>query len=115
MMVVDGLGSFAITVSSGGVIGFLIGYFLRKILKLVLFALGGILALLAYLQYQGLITTNMDKIQVYVDRVTSSLPNSISAITRNEDLHILPFSMNDLTIPFAGSMTVGITVGFMRG
>jgi hypothetical protein len=65
--------------------------------------------------YQELITMNMDKVQVYIDKVTSSLPNPFAVITQNENLHILPFSMNDLAVPYTGSMTVGITVGFMRG
>ena len=108
-------GSFAVTVGSGGAEGFLIGYFLRKILKLILFVLGGILTLLAYLQYQRLITMNMDKIQNYFDKVTSSLPNSISVIIQKEYLHLFSFGMNDLAIMFTGSVAVGITAGFFRG
>ncbi|MGB0027706.1 MAG: FUN14 domain-containing protein, partial [Nitrososphaeraceae archaeon] len=66
------------SIGGGFLIGVLIGYFLRKILKLVLFALGGILSLLVYLQYQGLMTMNMDRVQNIADKIIATLPNSIS-------------------------------------
>ena len=70
--------SDVMSIGGGFLIGVLIGYFLRKILKLVLFALGGILSLLVYLQYQGLMTMNMDKVQNIADKIIATLPNSIS-------------------------------------
>ena len=45
--------SKAATIGGGFFMGMLIGYFVRKILKLVIFALGGVFSLLVYLQYQG--------------------------------------------------------------
>jgi uncharacterized membrane protein (Fun14 family) len=47
------------TAAFGGLTGFLVGYFIRKIVNVVLFALGGVLSLIIYLQYQGLITVNV--------------------------------------------------------
>jgi uncharacterized membrane protein (Fun14 family) len=64
-MTMENIESIATSVGLGGITGFLVGYFLRKIIKIILFAVGGILALLMYLQYQGLITVNMAKIQSY--------------------------------------------------
>ena len=55
--------SKATTIGGGFFMGMLIGYFVRKILKLVIFALGGVFSLLVYLQYQGIIAVNMDKVQ----------------------------------------------------
>jgi uncharacterized membrane protein (Fun14 family) len=46
--------SKAATIGGGFFMGMLIGYFVRKILKLVNFALGGVFSLLVYLQYQGI-------------------------------------------------------------
>ena len=57
----------------------------------------------------------MDKIQAYIDKVTSSLPNSISVIIQKENLHLFSFWDNDLAIPFTGSVAVGLTAGFLRG
>jgi len=81
----------------------LVGYFIRKLLKLVIFALGGVLSFLMYLQYQGLIIVNMDKIQNIADKVITSTPNSISAISQADgQFNIVPYSIGDLAIPFTG-------------
>jgi uncharacterized membrane protein (Fun14 family) len=58
-MPIENIESIATSVGLGGITGFLLGYFMRKIIKIILFAVGGIPALLMYLQYQGLITVNM--------------------------------------------------------
>jgi len=92
VMIIDSLGIFVVTVDSGGTVGFLIGYFLRKLFKLVLFAIGGVLSFLLYLQYQGLITMNMDKIQSIADKFVTTIPKSISVISQIEDqFNIVPY------------------------
>jgi uncharacterized membrane protein (Fun14 family) len=60
----ENIESIATSVGLGGITGLLLGYFIRKIIKIILFAVGGLLALLMYLQYQGLITVNMAKIEM---------------------------------------------------
>ena len=107
-MLIENIESIATSVGLDGITGFLLGYFLRKIIKLILFALGGILALLLYLQYQGLITVNMPKIQSYATLV-NTLSNSSEAWN-----HILPSGAANLGFPLASSMAVGFTVGFLR-
>jgi uncharacterized membrane protein (Fun14 family) len=105
------------TIVVGGFAGFMIGYFIRKIIKVILFALGGVLLLIMYLQYQGLISVNVYKVQNF----TYTLINFIANFTTNilsyqgNNFTITPFWIPDLTIPFAGSMAVGITAGFTRG
>jgi len=49
-MPIENIESIATSVGLGGITGFLLGYFIRKIIKLIFFAVGGILALLLYLQ-----------------------------------------------------------------
>jgi|SRR5690348_17232890 uncharacterized membrane protein (Fun14 family) len=101
----------------GGLTGFLIGYFIHKIISIILFAFGGVLSLITYLQYQGLISVNEERVQYFTNTITSSIANS----TTNIFLHsvnkftMIPYWIHDLTIPFIGSMTVGITVRFIRG
>jgi uncharacterized membrane protein (Fun14 family) len=75
-----------------------------------LFALGGILALLMYLQYQGLITINMPKIQSYTDGIVNTLLSN-SAEAWN---HIIPLGAANVGIPLTNSMAVGFTAGFLR-
>ena len=51
------LGFMLTTVSSGGVAGFLIGYALKKGIKIIL-GIAGLLLGLAYLNYKGLVTVD---------------------------------------------------------
>jgi uncharacterized membrane protein (Fun14 family) len=101
-------------IGGGFFIGMLIGYFLRKILKLVVFALGGVFSLLVYLQYQGLVTVNRDNVQNAADKIVTTIVNSTSIISQAEgQFNIVPSSIGDLALPSTGSMAVGITSGFL--
>jgi len=84
--------------------------------KVILFALGGVLSLIIYLQYQGLITVNVGKIQYFTETATSSIVNSTNVILHNGIIFSnIPIGLSDLATPFAGSMTVGLVAGFIRG
>jgi uncharacterized membrane protein (Fun14 family) len=103
------------TIIVGGLTGFMIGYFIRKIIKVILFALGGVLSLIMYLQYQGLISVNVDKVQYFTDTITNSIANSTNILLHSGNkFTIIPFWIPDLSIPFTGSMAAGITGEFMR-
>ena len=110
-MPIENIESIATSVGLGGITGFLLGYFIRKIIKIILFAVGGILALLMYLQYQGLITVNMAKIESYTDGIVNTLLLSNSTETWN---HILSLGAADLGVPLTSSMAAGFTAGFLR-
>jgi len=58
----------------------MIGYFIRKIIKVILFALSGVLSLIMYLQYQGLISVNVDEVQYFTDTITNSIVNSTANV-----------------------------------
>jgi uncharacterized membrane protein (Fun14 family) len=96
------------TIVVGGFAGFMIGYFIRKIIKVILFALGGVLSLIMYLQYQGLISVNVDKVQNFTYTLINSIANSTTNILsyQGNNFTITPFWIPDLIIPFAGSMAV---------
>jgi uncharacterized membrane protein (Fun14 family) len=108
-MPIENIESIAMSVGLGGITGFLLGYFLRKIIKIILFTVGGILALLMYLQYQGVIIVNTPKIQSYTEALVNTLLNS--GETWN---HILPLGAANVGIPLTSSMAVGFTAGFLR-
>jgi len=101
----ENLTPIATSVGIGGITGFLLGYFMRKIIKIILFALGGILALLMYLQYQGLITVNMAKVQSYTDALVNTLLSNSGEAWN----HILPSGAANVGIPLTSSMAVGFT------
>jgi uncharacterized membrane protein (Fun14 family) len=92
---------------------FLIGYF-KKIIKILMFVFGGILALLMYLQSQGMINVevNTDKIQSSAE----ALVNTIAANTTS----VFPSDGNssnvgsNLGIPTIGSIASGFMLGVTR-
>jgi len=50
------------SIGFGGVAGFLIGYAVKKAIKIMMIIIGLFFASLAYLNYQGIITINWDKL-----------------------------------------------------
>ena len=104
------------TAAFGGLTGFLVGYFIRKIVKVALFALGGVLSLIVYLQYQGLISVNTEKVQHFTETKTNSIANFTNIILHYGTIFgNSPIGLYDLSTPFAGSMTVGLSAGILRG
>ncbi|MGP3667096.1 MAG: FUN14 domain-containing protein [Candidatus Bathyarchaeota archaeon] len=89
----------------GGVAGFIVGYALKKLLKILLVFLGlGFMALL-YLSYMEIITINHSKI-------SSSFQDFFKKIAGG-DL-TLP-TMLAANVPFIGSFIVGLGLGFKFG
>src|ERR671923_470366 len=80
-MTTESLYSIAGTLGGSFFRSFLIGYFIKKIIRILMFVLGGVLALLMYLQSQGMISVevNTDKIQSSAEAVL----NTIAANTTN--------------------------------
>jgi uncharacterized membrane protein (Fun14 family) len=115
-MVVDVISLFIAPIGFEGVMGLLIEYFIRKIIKLFSFALGGIFSFLLYLQYQGIITMNMDKIQNHIDKMATMIFDSFSTSYQTQNqFNIASLDIGNVAIPFAGGMAIGITTGFLRG
>jgi len=108
-MSIDGLGSTLVTISFGGITGFLLGYFLKKLIKIMAFIVGGILALLLYLQTQQIITINMTKLQTYTEGIFTSIAN----VTISSQIPILN-TMDHLSIPLTSSITAGFVLGITR-
>jgi uncharacterized membrane protein (Fun14 family) len=101
-MPIENIESIARSVGLGGITGFLLGYFIRKIIKIILFAVGGLLALLMYLQYQGLITVNMAKIENYTDGIVNTLLLSNSESWN----HIFPLGAGNLGFPLTSRQCI---------
>jgi len=88
----------------GGVLGFFVGYAVKKLTKIVA-VLAGILAfILIYLGYQGVININYDKLGEMVGRLLGTAGQTASLLT--------PIIAN---LPFAGSFILGAAVGLKVG
>ena len=111
--------SFLSTVGFGGIVGFLIGFVLEKVMKILAVVAGIFLAVLMYLKSQGIMTINWEKLQNISQGVLSAIANTIGQIsssTSNSAPIILPTTtMTNLGIPLTGSAAMGFAIGIMKG
>jgi uncharacterized membrane protein (Fun14 family) len=106
-----------VTVGGGFFGGILIGYALKKIIKIAAIIAGFFLAALAYLQYQQIASINWDKLQAISDDTLTTLANATQQIPGFDGSSGAPAQlvMTNLGIPLTGSLAIGFTIGFMRG
>jgi len=85
----------------GGVVGFVVGFALKKLLKLVLVLMGIAFAALQYLAYMGFITIHYEKIAEGFQSLVQgnlTLPTFLST-----------------NIPFLATFLLGLGIGFKMG
>jgi uncharacterized membrane protein (Fun14 family) len=119
LSIVENFGSTAATVGGGFFVGVLIGYALKKVIKIVAVLIGLFLAGLAYLQYHQIANINWNKLQQVSEGAITTLSNTITQIqdigyTSNQSA-TTSLAMTSFGIPFTGSMSAGFTIGFMKG
>jgi uncharacterized membrane protein (Fun14 family) len=90
--------------------GLLLGYAIKKVVKLIAVIGGLFIAGLAYLQYQQIASIDWNRIEVLA---TAALGNVTTHITNSQEA--IAFSMSNFGIPLSGSMSAGFAVGFMKG
>jgi uncharacterized membrane protein (Fun14 family) len=91
-------------VGIGGVGGFIVGYTLKKLAKIVVFILGMGFILFEYLAYKGIISINYAALQDWATGLIGST-GGISDFL----VHILA------NIPFGASFSLGFYVGLKKG
>jgi len=106
-MIIDNLIPTVTSVGGGFLIGIILGYFIKKIIKILMFVTGGIIALLLYLQHQQLITVNIEKLEAVSSYILTSVASSFDKMTQLD-------TTTSLGIPLTASMTAGFTVGFIK-
>jgi uncharacterized membrane protein (Fun14 family) len=116
--------SYASTLGGGFFVGILIGYALKKVIKLVAVIVGLFLGILAYLQYHQIANINWNNLQHISEGAITTLANltmQIPIISSGtvSDNHAAatasPLAMTSFGIPLTGSMSAGFTIGFMKG
>src|ERR671924_6998 len=75
--IVETFGPAAATMGSGFFVGILIGYALKKVIKMVAVIVGLFLAELAYLQYHQIANINWNKLQQVSEGAITTLSNAI--------------------------------------
>jgi uncharacterized membrane protein (Fun14 family) len=109
-MSVDVFTSIPATIGGGFAGGLLLGYTLKKVVKLIVVVIGLFIAGLAYLQYQQIAYFDWDKIERVI---TTTFGNVTSQISSNQD--ISSFALSSFGIPLTSSVSAGFAVGFMKG
>ena len=121
MIIIESFFPAAATMGGGFFVGVLIGYALKKVMKIASVTVGLFLAGLAYLQYHQIANINWNKLQTVSEGVITTLTNlltQIPGISSGDSSHTATASslaMTSFGIPFTGSMSTGFTIGFMKG
>lgn len=89
---------------TGAVGGFVVGYAIKKVAKLIVVLIGVLLLAVIYLSSQGILFVNYDKL---FDAVSGLLGGAGSAVG-----WLTPIIAH---LPFAGSFLVGFFLGFKLG
>jgi uncharacterized membrane protein (Fun14 family) len=119
MSIVESFGPTAATMGGGFFVGILIGYALKKVIKIVAIIAGLFVAGLAYLQYHQIANINWNKLQTVSESGITTLSNAIIQIQSSGDSHAVAsassLTMTSFGIPLTGSMSAGFTIGFIKG
>jgi uncharacterized membrane protein (Fun14 family) len=121
---------FVSTIGFGGIVGFLVGFVLKQIMKILAVIAGVFFAALLYLESQHIVNVNWDKIQTISNSVLSTITTAtttggggmgaIQSILENNSTtatSILPITntIANLGIPLTGSTATGFTIGIIKG
>jgi uncharacterized membrane protein (Fun14 family) len=97
----------ATSIGGGFFIGVLLGYFVKKIVKILMFVAGGIVGLLLYLQQQQIISVNMEKLETSSTAILTSLASTFDKMTQVGDF-------TSIGIPLTASIAAGFTVALAK-
>jgi uncharacterized membrane protein (Fun14 family) len=116
------LGSTAATLGGGFIVGVLIGYALKNVIKIAAVIVGLFLAGLAYLQYYQIAAINWNKLQQIFEGAITTFSNAIitqilgiSFSSSSYNAAAASLAMTNFGIPLTGSMSAGFTIRFMKG
>jgi uncharacterized membrane protein (Fun14 family) len=118
--IVESFGSTAATLGGGFFVGILIGYALKKVIKIVAVIVGLFLAGLAYLQYHQIVNINWNRFQTVSEGAITTFSNAITQMQGFSDSShaaatASSLAMTSFGIPLTGSMSAGFTIGFLKG
>ena len=121
-MSLDNIISYASTLGGGFFVGILIGYALKKVIKIVAVIVGLFFAGLACLKYHQIANINWNKLQTVSGDAITTLSNAITQIPgiSGDSSHAAAtasssLAMTSFGIPLTGSMSARFTIGFMKG
>jgi uncharacterized membrane protein (Fun14 family) len=114
MTTVTELAPFFGSVGGGFVAGALVGYAVKKVIKLAAVIVGLFIAALAYLQYQEIIHVDWAKFQAVSQSGLTTVANTVMNISNNFGASHTAATFYDL-IPLTSSASAGFMLGMMKG
>ena len=122
MIIIESLAPTAATLGGGFFVGVLIGYALKKVIKLAAVIVGLFLAGLAYLQQLQIANINWNKLQTVSEAGITTLSNAITQIPSisggsvdSSHAATASVAMTNFGISPTGSMSARFTIGFIKG
>jgi len=103
----DSLIPVTTSVGGGFFIGLVLGYFVKKIVKILMFVAGGIVGLLLYLQQQQIISVNIVKLETSSTAILTSLASTFDKMTQVGDF-------TSIGIPLTASIAAGFIVALAK-
>jgi uncharacterized membrane protein (Fun14 family) len=99
------------SLTSGFFTGILIGYAIKKVMKVLAIVAGLFLTALTYLQYQGIISVRWDAFEP----VTESLGSMLITTENNMTGIISQNYFDSWGLSLTGGLASGFIIGFMKG
>ena len=96
------------SIGGGFFAGIMLGYFLKKVIKIIIFVAGGIVALLLYFQQVHIISVNIEKLEGSFTFILNSVVSTFDKITQTGDTI-------SLGVPLVGGLLAGFAIGLTKG
>jgi uncharacterized membrane protein (Fun14 family) len=106
-MIIESLIPTAASIGGGFFIGILLGYFAKKVIKILTFVAGGIVGLLLYLQQLQIISVNIERLEGSSTFILTTLSSSFDKMIQIGDI-------SSFGIPLAASIAAGFTVALAK-
>ena len=94
------------SVGFSGLIGFLIGYAIKHVMKILAVGAGIFFATLMYLESQNIVNINWDKLQIASQNAVSTLANATGQFSHT--------SNTNFALPMTGTAALGFAIGLLR-
>jgi uncharacterized membrane protein (Fun14 family) len=88
----------------GGIGGFIVGFAIKKLSKLILFLIGLFILVLIYLGVKGVISVNYEALFAFISDLFGAASSALSWLVHTIAL-----------LPFAASFIAGFLIGFKLG
>lgn len=117
--IINTIAPYTGTLISGGVLGFACGFFFKKLLKIILFIGGAIIALLSILSWQKMIVIDWTAIQSKSNDVAVQTLNGVTSALNNTNNELTHAGLNhiDIAYPILGvvSFLPAFALGMAKG